>query len=218
MVDGGALLFCDLLHKEASPVASNGSGRCSFRAIAVISIGKDVGQGEVMSIAAAFAAAGVGTLLMVPEGSAAMPGSFVEKVSGRPAIEAFSEAGFPSEVDRLRCSYRYVFVDCQLSLSSQHVRTILNEVDSMLITVSASHLSLGALAHLLDTVAEVRKSLNPALFIEGVLITSYDECFSDIRRNADTIRSIFGGRVFNTLIRSTEEMDGYAALACELMS
>ena len=54
---------------------------------------------------------------------------------------------------------------------------------------------------LFSTVRLVQRYLNPALQIEGVLLTMYDERLHLSRRVAAEVRDYFGGKVYQTCIR-----------------
>ena len=53
---------------------------------------------------------------------------------------------------------------------------------------------------MLDTLIRLRRTINPALAIEGILLTMYDERTTLSRQVASDLRSFFGAQVFNTVI------------------
>ena len=75
-------------------------------------------------------------------------------------------------VDPLRDRFDYIFIDCSPSLGYTTVN-ILTAADSVLIPVQCEYLALEGLSKLLNTVRIVKNGLNPALEIEGFLLTMY---------------------------------------------
>lgn len=75
-------------------------------------------------------------------------------------------------VDRLRDKFDYIFIDCSPSLGYTTVN-ILTAADSVLIPVQCEYLALEGLSKLLNTIKIVKSGLNPALQIEGFLLTMY---------------------------------------------
>ena len=74
--------------------------------------------------------------------------------------------------------------------------------DSVLIPVSAEYLPASAMADLTKTIRRVRRQINPALYVEGILVTLYD-CRNNLDRDTEqTIREDYGGkyRVFDAVV------------------
>ncbi len=70
--------------------------------------------------------------------------------------------------------YDYILIDCRPSLDHLIVNA-LAAADSVIIPVKAHFLSLDTLRQTLELIAYIRKSVNPALQIEGILLTMYQE-------------------------------------------
>ncbi|MBP3331708.1 MAG: ParA family protein, partial [Tidjanibacter sp.] len=66
----------------------------------------------------------------------------------------------------------YIFIDCSPSLGFTTVN-VLVAADSVLIPVQCSYFALEGLGKLLNTIKMVKGGLNPALAIEGFLMTMY---------------------------------------------
>ena len=95
--------------------------------------------------------------------------------------------------------YNYVFIDCPPSLGLLTLNT-LAAADSVLIPIQCEFYALEGLSQLLNTVKLVQRSLNPALTIEGVLLTMYDQRLSLSRQVATEAKRYFGDLVFHTVI------------------
>ena len=72
----------------------------------------------------------------------------------------------------VRDDYDYVLVDCSPSLGYTTVN-VLTAADSVLIPVQCEYLALEGLSKLLNTIKIVKSGLNPALEIEGFVLTMY---------------------------------------------
>jgi chromosome partitioning protein len=99
----------------------------------------------------------------------------------------------------VRDAYEYVIIDCPPSLSLLTVNS-LTSADSVLIPVQCEYYALEGLGKLLNTINIVRKHLNPALDIEGVLLTMYDSRLRLSKQVADEVRKYFGEKVFRSII------------------
>lgn len=95
--------------------------------------------------------------------------------------------------------YDIILVDCPPSLGLLTLNT-LTAADSVLIPIQCEFYALEGLSQLLGTVRLVQRSLNPALEIEGVLLTMFDRRLNLSRQVAEEAREYFGGKVFDTTI------------------
>ncbi|RMD97183.1 MAG: ParA family protein [Calditrichaeota bacterium] len=100
---------------------------------------------------------------------------------------------------KLRKSYSYIFIDCPPSLGLLTLNA-LTAADSVLIPIQCEYYALEGLSQLLNTIRLVQKHLNPALEIEGVLLTMYDSRLNLSRQVAEDVRKYFGDKVFKTII------------------
>lgn len=96
-------------------------------------------------------------------------------------------------------SYDFIFVDCPPSLSVLTVNA-LTAADSVMIPMPGEFFSLQGLAQLTNTVRLVKKHLNPALDIEGVVLTIFDGRSNLANSVAEEVAKLFGKKVYETKI------------------
>ena len=103
-------------------------------------------------------------------------------------------------VDSVREKFDYIFIDCSPSLGYTTLN-ILTAADSVLIPVQCEYLALEGLSKLLSTIRKVKSSLNPALEIEGFLLTMYDSRLRLANQIYDEVKRHFRELVFRTVIQ-----------------
>jgi chromosome partitioning protein len=99
----------------------------------------------------------------------------------------------------LRDHYDHVFIDCPPSLGLLTLNALV-AADAVLIPMHCEYFALEGLADLVGTMRRVRASLNPALDIDGVLLTMYDERTNLGQQVATDVRQFFQEKVFRTVI------------------
>ncbi len=102
-------------------------------------------------------------------------------------------------VDQIRDEYDYIFIDCLPSLGLITVNA-LTAADSVLVPVQCEYFALEGLSKLQNTINLVRKKLNPALSIEGILLSMYDSRLRLSNVVVAEVREIFKGKVYDTII------------------
>ena len=95
--------------------------------------------------------------------------------------------------------FDYVFVDTPPSLGLLTLNALV-AADSVLIPLNCEYFALEGIADLMATLDRVRESLNPALVLEGVLLTMYEERTNLGQGVAREIRDFFKEKVFETVI------------------
>lgn len=104
--------------------------------------------------------------------------------------------------DRLKGSiehYDFILIDCPPSLGLLTLNA-LTAADSLLIPMQCEYYAMEGLAQLMNTFELVRRSLNPSLQVEGVLLTMFDGRNNLNNQVQAEIRSHFGDRVFQSTI------------------
>ena len=99
----------------------------------------------------------------------------------------------------VRDNYDYIVVDCPPTLDLITLNVLVAS-DSVLIPIQCEYLALEGVSELLDTLMRIRRTLNPELAIEGIVLTMYDERTTLSRQVAADLRSFFGTQVFETVI------------------
>ncbi len=99
----------------------------------------------------------------------------------------------------LKDRFDFVLMDCPPSLSFLTVNA-LTAADSVLIPIQCEYLALEGVTQLIETLRRIKKSLNPRLNVEGVLLTMYDDRTNLSRQVAEEVHGFFKGSVYNTII------------------
>ncbi len=95
--------------------------------------------------------------------------------------------------------YDYILIDCSPSLGLITVNS-LSAADSIIIPVQCEYFALEGISKLLNTIRIIKSKLNPALDIEGFLLTMYDSRLRLSNQIYEEIRKHFQELVFNTII------------------
>ncbi len=95
--------------------------------------------------------------------------------------------------------FEYIFIDCPPSLSLLTVNA-LTASDSVLVPLQCEYYSLEGVSEILRTIDLIKANLNPALSLEGIVLTMFDARNNLAHQVADEVRSHFGERAFETVI------------------
>jgi len=96
--------------------------------------------------------------------------------------------------------YDYVLLDCPPSLGLLTLNA-LTAADSLLVPIQSEYYALEGLSAILETMNLVQKGLNPALHLEGIVITMFDSRNRLSHQVLDDIRAHFPDKLFNAIIR-----------------
>lgn len=99
----------------------------------------------------------------------------------------------------VRDNYDYILIDCPPALGLLTLNA-LTAADSLLVPIQCEYFALEGVTELFDTLARIRRSLNPGLTIEGLLLTMYDERTNLASAVASDLRDFYGRQVFETVI------------------
>lgn len=95
--------------------------------------------------------------------------------------------------------YDYIFIDCSPSLGLITINA-LTASDSVIIPVQCEFFALEGIAKLLNTIKIIKSKLNPALQIEGFLLTMHDNRLRLSNQVYEEVKRHFGDLAFNTVI------------------
>jgi chromosome partitioning protein len=104
-----------------------------------------------------------------------------------------------SALKPLNDKYRFIILDCPPALDLLTLNALV-AASAVLIPIQCEYLALEGVSELLDTLMRIRRTLNPNLEIEGILLTMYDERTTLSRQVATDLRSFFGTQVFQSVI------------------
>jgi len=99
----------------------------------------------------------------------------------------------------LRDQYEFIVVDSPPSLGLLTLNALC-AADSVIVPLQCEYYALEGLGRLIETISIVRKSLNPTLELDGILLTMFDSRTSLSDQVAREVRDNFDGRVFDTVI------------------
>jgi chromosome partitioning protein len=102
-------------------------------------------------------------------------------------------------LDSVRDHFDYIFIDAPPSLGLLTLNALV-AADAVLIPLHCEYFALEGLADLVGTMKRVRAALNPALDIDGVLLTMFDERTNLGQQVAAEVRQFFQDKVFRTVI------------------
>ena len=104
-------------------------------------------------------------------------------------------------ISSVKGSYDYILIDCMPSLGMMTINA-LAAADSVVIPSQPSFLSAKGLDLLLKSIAKVKRSINPDLVIDGILLTMVDGRTNNARDVISALRSGLGQkiRIFDTEI------------------
>ena len=102
-------------------------------------------------------------------------------------------------LNEVREQYDYIFIDCPPSLGLITLNA-LTAADSVLIPIQCEYYALEGVGQLMNTLQLVRKRLNPALAVEGVVLTMLDGRTNLGIQVVQEVKRYFKGGVFGTVI------------------
>ena len=139
-------------------------------------------------------------------------------------------------LNSLRDQYDFILIDCPPSLELLTLNALC-AADAILVPVQGEYYALEGLSDLMNTVRLVRRSLNPGLELEGVLLTMFDGRTNLALQVAEEVKHYFPGKVYGTVIprnvrlseapshgkpimaydRASRGAEAYTALAAEFL-
>lgn len=95
--------------------------------------------------------------------------------------------------------FDFILIDSPPSLNILTLNGLV-AADSVLVPIQCEYFALEGLTDLFDTLARIRRSFNPALSMQGILLTMFDERTNLSIQVRDDLRNHFGDRVLQTVI------------------
>jgi len=95
--------------------------------------------------------------------------------------------------------YDYVFIDCPPSLGLLTLNA-LTAANTLLVPIQCEFYALEGLSLLMNTVKLVRRSLNPELDVEGVVLTMFDSRTNLSMQVVEEVKKFFKNKVYDTII------------------
>lgn len=109
------------------------------------------------------------------------------------------ETALKDGMDKIRDEYDYIFIDCPPSLGLLTINS-LAAVDSVLIPIQCEFYALEGVSQLVSTIELVKRSLNPSLEIEGVILSMFDGRTNLSAQVVQEVKKYFGDKVYSTII------------------
>ncbi len=110
------------------------------------------------------------------------------------------------KLDGVREAFDHIVIDCPPTLGLLTVNALV-AATHLLVPIQSSYFALEGTDDLLETVEKVRSRANPALRLLGVLITMHDKRTSLARDIRGQIQTVFGGKVFKTVITKSVRLE-----------
>ncbi len=102
-------------------------------------------------------------------------------------------------LEPLRERFRFIVLDCPPALDLLTLNALV-AADAVLIPMQAEYFALEGVSELLDTIERIRAALNPALAVEGVVLTMFDERTNLAQQVAEELKKHFGAKLCETTI------------------
>ena len=115
-------------------------------------------------------------------------------------------------ISTVRKNYDYILIDCMPSLGMMTINALV-AANSVIIPSQPSFLSAKGLDLLLRSVSKVKRSINPGLTVDGILLTMVDSRTNNAR---DVIESLRNGIGRNIRVFETEIPHSVRAAECSL--
>ncbi|MEG1524454.1 MAG: AAA family ATPase [Clostridia bacterium] len=99
----------------------------------------------------------------------------------------------------MKSDFDYIFIDCPPSLGLLTLNS-LTAASTLLVPIQCEFFALEGLSLLMNTVKLVRKSLNPMLDVEGVVLTMFDSRTNLSMQVVEEVKKFFKNKVYETII------------------
>jgi chromosome partitioning protein len=133
-------------------------------------------------------------MLWLLPGSKNLTGANIELATAEDRAVRLRNALQPIQAD-----YDLIILDCPPALDLLTLNALV-AADTLIVPMQAEYFALEGISELVSTLERVRAALNPAVTIEGVLLTMYDDRTNLAQQVTETLRQYFRERLFTTVI------------------
>ncbi len=109
------------------------------------------------------------------------------------------ETRLKKALEKMKDVYKFVIIDCPPSLGLLTINS-LTAAESILIPIQCEYFALEGLGQLIHTVELIKRSLNPGLQVEGVVLTMADMRVNLAEQVIGEVRKFFKDKVYQTII------------------
>lgn len=109
------------------------------------------------------------------------------------------EYRFKNALKAIKNEYDFIIIDCPPSLGLLTLNVFVG-ADSVLIPIQCEYYALEGLSQLMNTIRMVKKSLNPSIDIEGVLLTMFDARTNLSIQVVEEVKKYYPQKVYATVI------------------
>ncbi len=137
--------------------------------------------------------------LSLAPGTVDLSGIDVELVSDPTRSTRLKDALRPRHGPSICEDFDYILIDCPPSLNLLTINAM-TAADAVLVPLQCEFFALEGLSQLLSTIDRVKQSLNPALMIQGIVLTMFDQRNNLSRQVEEDVREALGDLVYDTVI------------------
>ena len=102
-------------------------------------------------------------------------------------------------ISKIRDRFDFIFIDCPPSLGLITLNSFA-AADTVLVPIQCEYYALEGLSQLTNTIKIIKKSINPPINIEGVLLTMFDARTNLSIQVVEEVKKFFGSKVFSSVI------------------
>ena len=106
---------------------------------------------------------------------------------------------FKKAIRRLQESYDYVLIDCPPSLNLITINAMVAS-NSVMVPLQCEFLALEGLTDLIKNINAVKRNFNPALALQGIVLTMFSRQNNLSKMIEADVRKYFGDKVYQTVI------------------
>lgn len=107
--------------------------------------------------------------------------------------------------EKVKDEYDFIFIDCLPSLGLITLNALV-AADSVIVPVQCEFFSLEGFGKLKDTIDIISQTLNPALEIEGVILSMYDQRLRMANMVLEEIKEIISDKIFDTIVHRNSKL------------